>query len=831
MGCSSSKFDDLPAVALCRERCAFLDEAIHLRYSLAEAHMAYIHSLKGIGHSLHNFIEENVVIVGVSSGSPLSPKLNLPPHRKGDPVGTTNDSAIEDSASPPHHLSHSNSGSHLHFHSDTDDESGSLHHSDHSPPFDLQHGSHMGYMLPDQGGLGSYPGVGGGGGGGGGGGFMHMNYMRKSVTPSVVYEQRPMSPEKVYQVGESSSSSGHYPYPYSNVTYNNPYPSYGYSQDGGYYGGSVFPPTAYGSMSSTGASGSSSKPPPPPPSPPRASTWDFLNPFETYDKYYNAYTPSWDSKEVREEEGIPDLEDEDYQHEVVKEVHGNQKFVEEGGGSGSGKGLKIPAEDERGGGDDSKTSLYQTRPSAAVEEDAVEYEVRMVDKKVDKAEKSEERGNGGAFKGRPGSRDVYDVAREIEVQFERASESGNEIAKMLEAGKLPYQRKHVSSKMLHVVAPSLSVVASQPSTSKSADPSSSGAELSYIEEFGMASGNLSSTLRKLYLWEKKLYNEVKAEEKMRVIHERKCRKLKRLDEKGAEAHKVDSTQALVRSLSTKIRIAIQVVDKISMTINKIRDEELWPQLNELIHGLTRMWRCMLDCHRAQYQAISESKSLGPIGSGKSNSEAHLGATKELEHELLNWTISFSSWISAQKGYVRALNNWLLKCLLYEPEETPDGIAPFSPGRIGAPPVFVICNQWSQALDRLSEKEVVNSMRVFSMSVLQIWEHDKLEMRQRMMENKDSERKVRNLDRDDQKIQKQIQALDKKMVIVSRDEKRLSASGNAVYQSEMSNSSLQSSLQRIFEAMERFTADSMKVYEELLQRSEEERLNREQEKVL
>lgn len=68
--------------------------------------------------------------------------------------------------------------------------------------------------------------------------------------------------------------------------------------------------------------------------------------------------------------------------------------------------------------------------------------------------------------------------------------------------------------MLHVVTPSLSMVASQPSTSKSTDPSASGdkngaAELSYVEEFGMASGNLSSTLRKLYLWEKKLYNEVK----------------------------------------------------------------------------------------------------------------------------------------------------------------------------------------------------------------------------------------------------------------------------------------------------------------------------------
>lgn len=71
---------------------------------------------------------------------------------------------------------------------------------------------------------------------------------------------------------------------------------------------------------------------------------------------------------------------------------------------------------------------------------------------------------------------------------------------------------------------------------------------------------------------------------MRVIHDRKCRKLKRLDERGAEAHKVDSTRTLIRSLSTKIRMSIQVVDKMSVTINKIRDEELWPQLNELIQG-------------------------------------------------------------------------------------------------------------------------------------------------------------------------------------------------------------------------------------------------------
>lgn len=240
-----------------------------------------------------------------------------------------------------------------------------------------------------------------------------------------------------------------------------------------------------------------------------------------------------------------------------------------------------------------------------------------------------------------------------------------------------------------------------------------------------------------------------------------------------------------------------------------------------------MWKSMLECHHSQCLAIKEARRLDAMASHKHFSDAHLEATLQLEHELLNWTLRFSCWVGAQKGYVRALNNWLLKCLLYVPEETPDGIVPFSPGRIGAPPVFVICNQWSQALERISEKEVVVCMRDFATTVLQLWERDKLEMRQRMMANKDMERKVKYLEREDQKIHKEIQVLDKRMVL-SKDGNGLSLAGQAVYQSETSKSgSLQISLQRIFEAMEKFTASSLKVYEELLQRIEEDRLAGEQ----
>lgn len=83
---------------------------------------------------------------------------------------------------------------------------------------------------------------------------------------------------------------------------------------------------------------------------------------------------------------------------------------------------------------------------------------------------------------------------------------------------------------------------------------------------------------------------------MRVAHEKKTRRLKRLDERGAETHKVDSTRTVIRSLSTKIRIAIQVVEKISLKINKLRDDELWPQLNELIQGYVILMSSLVVCH-------------------------------------------------------------------------------------------------------------------------------------------------------------------------------------------------------------------------------------------
>lgn len=57
-----------------------------------------------------------------------------------------------------------------------------------------------------------------------------------------------------------------------------------------------------------------------------------------------------------------------------------------------------------------------------------------------------------------------------------------------------------------------------------------------------------------------------------------------LDDRGAESSKIDATQASIRKLQTKINVCIRAVDAISSRIHKLRDEELQPQLTELIRG-------------------------------------------------------------------------------------------------------------------------------------------------------------------------------------------------------------------------------------------------------
>ncbi|TVU21073.1 hypothetical protein EJB05_30686, partial [Eragrostis curvula] len=249
---------------------------------------------------------------------------------------------------------------------------------------------------------------------------------------------------------------------------------------------------------------------------------------------------------------------------------------------------------------------------------------------------------------------------DMKQQFDRASISGAEVCNVLEVGKMPYNHNNSGPKV------SSTMISGLPKMGKKS--------LEFEEENAMESGNLSSTLQKPYMWEKKLLQELKSIH-ISVIDRGEERKS--LYNKGAENHKLEAAHIYIKKLSTKISVAIQVIKSILNKINKLRDEVLWPQTNELIQGYFR--------------------------------EAQIDLVKQ-ELQLLDTTTR-----------------------LAVPEVTDDGVPPFPPRRLGAPYMlspFVIIGQ--SAL----QGYVVHTMQSFASNVLHIWERQRSEWKQGVLAKED-----------------------------------------------------------------------------------------------
>ncbi|KZV35106.1 hypothetical protein F511_20199 [Dorcoceras hygrometricum] len=446
-----------------------------------------------------------------------------------------------------------------------------------------------------------------------------------------------------------------------------------------------------------------------------------------------------------------------------------------------------------------------------------------------------------------GNRDLREVVAEIRDDFEIASGFGKEVAMMLEVGKLPHQPsslKAILSRIIFQIAPSMSPRdASSIQSIKSASETRKLAK-SYLQDIGrnvnMKPCSLSSTLDKLLVWEKKLYKEVKDEEKIRVKYEKQCKRLKLLDEGGAEATQLDAAQESIRRLRTKLDVSIRAIDGISIRINEMRDEELQPQVAALIHGLIRMWKAMFKFHQKQFQAIIESKmrKLKANPAASLQTDLNSRATIVLERELSLWFGHFRNWIGFQKSYVESLNGWLVHCLHYEPEETPDGSVPYSPGQLGAPPIFVICNDWHQAMEAISEARVASAMNTFATILRQLGQKQDEEARQRLKAeylSKDYEKNLGTRSFDEGKLEREQDAVSNKTGLslfpvdngvsplddlkVDLDsmrhrlaEERIKHKDAVKLVHDAASSCLRSGLVPIFQAFESFTSDALTLHE-------------------
>ncbi|XP_064942550.1 nitrate regulatory gene2 protein-like [Musa acuminata AAA Group] len=742
MGCGSSKAAaESKPVELCRERVELIRAARDLRYALAAAHAAYFRALADVGDALHRLVWEDLA---PASALPASPVLVVPSSESKGKPGSVRGSVVAAAASTSSSatpLSHSLSpeGSHLPLSSGSEEV---------SPRAGSGEGSEAGKK----------DGSGNDGAEGG-----------ESSSPRQRF--RPRSPDSSFMRSSTAIPTVVYQDPLTPPWSNSAYDGYGYEFGYPPYGvpiASLLQEREDRMDPSVPAVAPGTPPPPPPPA---TSSWDFFDPFNFYEGFFPDYSggrygvrfsvSSPDINEVRKQEGIPDLEEEaeaqpteaKKQMKVVTDDLGRKNPVV--GSSNTVSTPEIGRKDDNVGDIEladkvSVSSSPNSKVRSSGEDDisirkkkGVTFEDVSYDteKSVPSGDKplSAHIDEPLSFKG---SKDVMEVAREIKKHFRSAAGCGEEVSRMLEVGKLPYQSR--SNKMYRVISSRILdpktlhlPLSSYPSfnwSRHSTESTTISRKASMTSDHSTTgSSNISSTLEKLYLWEKKLYKDVKDEEKLRVSYDKKYKRLKDLVDRGAENYKIDSTWASVRKLRTKISIIIKSVGAFSSRIHEIRGEELQPQLIELIQGFIRMWTSLLDCHQKQLQALVDCKRHSLVMKTTSQWKSAVKVTKELELELLNWCNCFHDWISIQKSFIEALNGWQMKWLPQEQELTPDGPAPFSPTRIGAPSVFVISNDWYHAIKCVSGEKVIETMRGFTEIVHMVWEIQDEEQHQRLEE--------------------------------------------------------------------------------------------------
>ncbi|KAJ4872412.1 hypothetical protein Rs2_08954 [Raphanus sativus] len=427
----------------------------------------------------------------------------------------------------------------------------------------------------------------------------------------------------------------------------------------------------------------------PPPSP-QNSQWDFFwNPFSSLDYYGYNYDNQRgvedEVRRVREEEGIPDLEEEEDEslHTLMEATEEDCKTDQEV------KVREVETQEQEQG----DSNVVSTTDDDAKGEGFTVYLTR-----------------------RPTS--MGEVIKDLEDQFEIICSAANEVSGLLEASRAQYISSNTelsAMKMLNPVALFSSRSYSSTSSSRFLISSESSSS-EFSEESCMLSGSHQSTLDRLYAWEKKLYDEVKSGERVRIAYEKKCLALRNHDVKGDSSSAVDKTRATMRDLHTQMMVSIHSIESISERIETLRDQELLPQLLELLQGLARMWKVMAECHQIQKRTLDEAKLLLAATTLKKRQQSSLPeintqrlarSALNLVAQLRNWRVCFQAWIASQRSYVLSLTGWLLRCFRCDPD--PEKV------RLTTSPhlIYEVCIGWSRLLNGMNEKHVVDKLDFFA----------------------------------------------------------------------------------------------------------------------
>ncbi|CAK9149392.1 unnamed protein product [Ilex paraguariensis] len=304
-------------------------------------------------------------------------------------------------------------------------------------------------------------------------------------------------------------------------------------------------------------------------------------------------------------------------------------------------------------------------------------------------------------------KDLAEIVDAIKEFFDKAASAGEQISEMLETGRAQLDRSFTQLKKTVYHSSGVLSNLSSSWTSKPPLAVKYRFEPGSMDETG-GPKSLCSTLERLLAWEKKLYQEVKAQEGAKIEHERKLSALQSQEYKGNEDAKLDKTKASIKRLQSLILVTSQAVSTTSSAITGLRDTELVPQLVELCHGSMYMWRSMNQFHEVQNDIVQQVRGLiNRSAKGESTTDLHRQATRDLESAVSAWHSSFCHLVKFQRDFIRSLHGWFKLTLHPVNIERTNGGTTTEPSE-----AFVFCDEWKLTLDRLPDTVASEAIKSF-----------------------------------------------------------------------------------------------------------------------
>ncbi|MED6133926.1 hypothetical protein PIB30_032726 [Stylosanthes scabra] len=428
---------------------------------------------------------------------------------------------------------------------------------------------------------------------------------------------------------------------------------------------------------------------------------------------------------------------------------------------------------------------------------------------------------------------LLQIFAELDEEFLKASESAHEVTKMLEATRLHYHsnfadnKGHIdhSEKVMRVITWNRSFKG-MPDMDDGKDGSDSDEQETH-----------AAILDKLLAWEKKLYDEVKAGELMKFEYQKKVTSLNKLKKRGSNSDALEKAKAAVSHLHTRYIVDMQSLDSTVSEINRLRDEQLYPKLVELVDGMAIMWKVMLSRHEKQSSFMMSLKSLDISQSPKDTSEHHHERTGQLLVVAHQWHSHFEMLVDNQKKYIKALNNWLKLNLIPIESSLKEKVS--SPPRVRSPPIQGLLQAWQDRLERLPDELAKTAIGGFAAVMDNIFnmQQDEMVLKRKCEDTrKELARKTRQFeDWYNKYMQKKIpdefdpenaegtngpdELVTEKQFLVEQIKKRLEEEEEA-YETQCqqvrqkSLASLKNRMPELFRAMSDFSLECSKMYSEL-----------------